>query len=100
MIAICIIRLRGLAPTAKCCRRCAASRVLFSSIAPVSNHVFRGRPMDNCIRTIALRFVVALAISAVGARSEIFAAESSKLNVVFILADDLGWGELGCFGQQ
>ncbi len=23
-----------------------------------------------------------------------------KLNVVFILADDLGWGELGCYGQQ
>ena len=22
------------------------------------------------------------------------------LNVVFILADDLGWGELGCYGQQ
>jgi arylsulfatase A len=22
------------------------------------------------------------------------------LNVVFILADDLGYGELGCFGQQ
>lgn len=22
-----------------------------------------------------------------------------KLNVVFILADDLGWGELGCYGQ-
>ena len=27
-----------------------------------------------------------------------FAAE--KLNVVFILADDLGWGELGSFGQK
>ncbi|MEQ1829548.1 MAG: arylsulfatase [Pirellula sp.] len=24
---------------------------------------------------------------------------SPKLNVVFILADDLGWGELGCYGQ-
>lgn len=23
-----------------------------------------------------------------------------KLNIVFILADDLGWGELGCYGQQ
>jgi arylsulfatase A len=23
-----------------------------------------------------------------------------RLNVVFILADDLGWGELGCYGQQ
>ncbi|MBM4001478.1 MAG: arylsulfatase [Planctomycetes bacterium] len=23
-----------------------------------------------------------------------------RLNVVFVLADDLGWGELGCYGQQ
>lgn len=29
----------------------------------------------------------------------ILAAEE-KLNVVFILADDLGWGEVGCFGQK
>ena len=25
---------------------------------------------------------------------------AGKLNIVFILADDLGWGELGCYGQQ
>ncbi len=25
---------------------------------------------------------------------------AEKLNVVFILADDLGWGETGCYGQQ
>lgn len=32
----------------------------------------------------------------------LFAASlpASALNVVFILADDLGYGELGCFGQQ
>src|SRR5215207_9643627 len=28
------------------------------------------------------------------------AAPADKLNVVFILAHDLGWGELGCYGQQ
>jgi arylsulfatase A len=28
------------------------------------------------------------------------AAETPKLNVVLIVADDLGWGELGCYGQQ
>ncbi len=28
------------------------------------------------------------------------AADNEKLNVVFILADDLGWGELGCYGQE
>jgi len=25
---------------------------------------------------------------------------AERLNVVFILADDLGWGELGCYGQK
>jgi arylsulfatase A len=28
------------------------------------------------------------------------ATHAEKLNVIFILADDLGWGELGCYGQQ
>ena len=28
------------------------------------------------------------------------ASKTDSLNVVFILADDLGWGELGCYGQQ
>lgn len=27
-------------------------------------------------------------------------ADEPGLNVVFILADDLGWGELGCYGQK
>ena len=27
-------------------------------------------------------------------------AADEKRNVVFIIADDLGWGELGCYGQQ
>ena len=25
---------------------------------------------------------------------------AARLNVVLIVADDLGWGELGCYGQQ
>jgi len=32
--------------------------------------------------------------------SRILAAENEKTNVVFILADDLGYGELGCYGQE
>jgi arylsulfatase A len=29
-----------------------------------------------------------------------FAAAATKPNVVFIIADDLGWAELGCYGQK
>lgn len=32
--------------------------------------------------------------------ASLLASDADRLNVVFILADDLGWGELGCYGQQ
>ena len=35
-----------------------------------------------------------------GRRQQEAAEPASKLNIVFILADDLGWGELGCYGQK
>lgn len=41
-----------------------------------------------------LRLATALAVIATAA------AQSPPSNVVFILADDLGWGELGCYGQE
>ena len=40
-----------------------------------------------------------LAACAVGEQN-CTANESDRWNVVFILADDLGWGELGCYGQE
>src|SRR5882672_1814516 len=32
--------------------------------------------------------------------SSVFAQSAAKPNIVFILADDLGYGELGCYGQK
>jgi len=45
------------------------------------------------MKTISLTFLVAIVYSAPVA----FGAD--RPNVVFILADDLGWNELGCYGQ-
>ncbi len=45
--------------------------------------------MKTLLRSACL--LITLALSAPAAE---------KLNVVFILADDLGWGETGCYGQQ
>jgi arylsulfatase A-like enzyme len=47
---------------------------------------------------LASRFAAPLAAALVLIAPELAAAPPR--NVVFILADDLGWGELGCYGQQ
>lgn len=50
-----------------------------------------------CCRKLLLIFALALFMMPSPATR---AADAPRLNVVFILADDLGWGELGCYGQQ
>ena len=35
-----------------------------------------------------------------GLYSNSFAADARKPNIIFILADDLGYGDLGCYGQK
>lgn len=40
------------------------------------------------------------AVLLLAALTPVRAAEPERLNIVFILADDLGWGELGSYGQE
>ncbi len=44
--------------------------------------------------------LLAFAGFALGATLNIHAAAQARPNVVFILADDLGYGDVGCFGQK
>lgn len=47
-----------------------------------------------------LLVVLSLLSGSACAEGDAAGVDRERLNVVFILADDLGYGELGCFGQQ
>ena len=50
--------------------------------------------MKSLILTVTLAGVLA-AFSA-----EARLSEGAQPNIIFILSDDLGWGDLGCYGQE
>ena len=51
--------------------------------------------MDTMIKVGAL-LAAGCAVAGCSQKKEAY----QKPNVVFIIADDLGWGDLGCYGQQ
>jgi arylsulfatase A len=55
-------------------------------------------PFKNWLNAIALLILCLNSIVANAQKKEVKA--SGKPNVIYILADDMGYGELGCYGQQ
>lgn len=55
------------------------------------------KPYSKILRSHLLLYALAMLLPALGAEAR---AQQRQPNVVFILADDLGYRELGCFGQK
>ncbi|MFM8904047.1 MAG: sulfatase-like hydrolase/transferase [Verrucomicrobiota bacterium] len=45
---------------------------------------------------LSLTFLTALLLAPLAA---LHAADAPTPNIIFLLADDLGWGDLGCYGH-
>lgn len=59
----------------------------------------RQSTLDDWLRRVTTAVLLLMAV-AITCTQPLAAQESGRPNVVFILADDLGYRELGCFGQK
>ncbi len=73
---------------------------LFLSTSWKSIAGMAARPRRILAAALSVAWAGSLGLSATTQAAESAAESASRPNVVFILADDLGYRELGCFGQK
>jgi arylsulfatase A len=65
---------------------------------PYAHFAWRHGPTHLILASMLPLLLASCSLARMSGSSHVPAAE--KLNVVLILADDLGWGEVGCYGQE